>query len=306
MTSSPLSLSELYAQHSGLSSDKWNLYLKKYDQLFTNLRSQPINVLEVGVQNGGSLEIWAKYFYNASLIVGCDINPKCGALQFEDSRIRMVVGDINSNETCAEIENLSAQYNIVIDDGSHTSPDIIQTFLRIFPALSDDGIYIAEDLHCSYWDEFCGGINYEFSSMNFFKSLCDIVNFEHWGTNQTRCDHLSKFIGNFAEDKEKLLSKIHSVEFINSMCIITKKHSEYNVLGRRQVVGDVQVVAENKRLHGTLIGSRPQPSLSEDQESKLDKDSKSYIQCLKREISELKAELIRARDDATNLPRREP
>lgn len=286
------SLPELYAQHSGLSSDKWSLYLKKYDQLFTLMRSQPISMLEIGVQNGGSLEIWAKFFSNSPLIVGCDINPKCGSLQFNDSRIRMVVGDINSNEVCAEIEALSAQYNIVIDDGSHTSPDIIQTFLRIFPVLSDDGIYVAEDLHCSYWAEFSGGINHELSSINFFKSLADIVNFEHWGTIETRCDYLSRFVGDFTEEKEKLLSRIHSVEFINSMCIITKKSNDHNALGTRQVVGDIEVVAENRRLHGTFIGIRPQSPSIEAEESRSGKDIQKYVQHLEEEVLKLRAELI--------------
>lgn len=305
MTSVP-SLSELYAQHSGLSSDKWSLYLEKYDQLFTPLRSRPVNVLEIGVQNGGSLEIWAKFFFNASLIAGCDINPKCGSLQFSDSRIKMVVGDINSLEACTEIGKLSEQYNIIIDDGSHTSPDIIQTFLRLFPILSNDGIYVAEDLHCSYWAEFSGGLNHEFSSMNFFKSLSDIVNFEHWGTSDTRCDHLKEFIGSFTENKEELLSKIHSIEFINSMCVIRKKDSQCNSLGPRQVVGDIQAVAENKRLHGTLIGNRPQSSLSEDKVSKSDKNVQDYIQHLEGEISKLKAELVDIRNNSVILQRHEP
>jgi hypothetical protein len=43
------------------------------------------------------------------------------------------------------------------------------------------GIYIVEDLCCSYWQDFEGGLNDEASSMAFFKSLVDVINHEHWG-----------------------------------------------------------------------------------------------------------------------------
>ena len=52
------SLEILYAEHLGKSSDKWELYLLEYDRLFSAYRNKPINILEIGVQNGGSLEIY--------------------------------------------------------------------------------------------------------------------------------------------------------------------------------------------------------------------------------------------------------
>lgn len=35
--------------------------------------TEHIAVVEVGVQNGGSLELWDEYFFRANAIVGCDI-----------------------------------------------------------------------------------------------------------------------------------------------------------------------------------------------------------------------------------------
>ena len=71
------SLFELYREHQGKVSDKWSIYLSEYDRLFSIYRDQPIRMLEIGVQNGGSLEIWSKYFPDAHVLVGCDINPDC-------------------------------------------------------------------------------------------------------------------------------------------------------------------------------------------------------------------------------------
>ena len=110
------------------------------------------------MQNGGSLEIWARYFPCAAVIAGCDIDPGCAQLAFEDKRIAVVVGDANSDRTQARILEHSAEFDILIDDGSHTSSDIVKSFARYFPCLAENGFYIIEDLHCSYWREFEGGL----------------------------------------------------------------------------------------------------------------------------------------------------
>jgi len=60
--------------------DKWSSYLPFYQKLLTPHQNDPIRLLEIGVQNGGSLEDWSKYLPNAEAIIGCDINPKCGDL----------------------------------------------------------------------------------------------------------------------------------------------------------------------------------------------------------------------------------
>jgi hypothetical protein len=67
--------------------------------LFSVYRDQQIRLLEIGVQNGGPLEIWAKYFLKAEKIVGCDIDQNCGRLQFADPRIKIVIGDVNSDDS---------------------------------------------------------------------------------------------------------------------------------------------------------------------------------------------------------------
>jgi len=44
---------------TGKVSDKWDSYLPIYDRLFGPRKDDAIGLLEIGVQNGGSLEIWS-------------------------------------------------------------------------------------------------------------------------------------------------------------------------------------------------------------------------------------------------------
>ena len=73
------SLRDLYSTHSGKVSDKWSTYLDEYERIFSEYRDKPVRLLEIGVQNGGSLEIWRQYFPNAELILGCVIYTRPAA-----------------------------------------------------------------------------------------------------------------------------------------------------------------------------------------------------------------------------------
>jgi O-antigen biosynthesis protein len=248
-------LRRLYETHQGKVSDKWSLYLSQYDRLFSPYRDRPIRLLEIGVQNGGSLEIWSQYFPIAQKLVGCDINPDCATLTYDDPRIQIVIGDANMNASESHIAEYAEQFDLIIDDGSHRSGDIVQSFARYFPRLAEGGLFIAEDLHCSYWQGFEGGLFFPYSSMTFFKSLADIVNQENWGVTKSRSSLLDGFAARYGiVFDEHWLSEIHSVEFMNSMCIVRKQESAANELGPRVIAGleESVVPGHHELAHQTL------------------------------------------------------
>lgn len=246
-------LLETYRAHDGKISDRWLAYLKQYDLLFTPWRDRPVRLLEIGIQNGGSLEIWARYFPKASLLVGCDADPMCEGLAYDDPRIRVVVGDASSDDTERRIVVHSPEWDIVIEDGSHRSRHIVDAFARFFPMVSAGGMFIAEDVHCSYWREFEGGLANPFSSIAFFKRLADVVNFEHWGLTVSRKEYLAGFAVQYdCHFDEGVLSQVHSVEFVNSQCVVRKREAADNRLGPRLIVGTVEQVSTGvKRYDGT-------------------------------------------------------
>lgn len=247
------SLNQLYSEHEGKISDKWSLYLAEYDRIFTEYRNKPISMLEVGIQNGGSLEIWAKYFSHGEKFVGCDINSDCSLLQYNDPRIAVVIGDVNSDSVRDEILQHCQEYDIVIDDGSHISSDIIKTFAKYFPNIMDGGVFVAEDLHCSYWEGFEGGLFDPFSSITFFKLLADVINHEHWGVEKKRSDLLKGFCTKYEfELDEELLKQVHSISFINSMCVVRKSVVRNNFLGSRFIGGNIEEIVPG---HTDIQGS---------------------------------------------------
>lgn len=245
-------LHQLYTDHTGKVSDKWSLYLTEYDRLFDDYRDKPVRLLEIGIQNGGSLEIWLKYFSKASALIGCDINPDCARLSYDDPRIGVVIGNANTPEARERVFQRSPQFDIIIDDGSHLSSDIIKSFALYFPRVVEGGIFIVEDLHCSYWSQFEGGLFDPYSSITFFKRLADVINHEHWGIPKARTDILRGIFTKYGcEIDAEALSQVHSVEFINSMCVVRKAPAADNRLGRRFIAGSLEIVVSGHReLHG--------------------------------------------------------
>jgi hypothetical protein len=246
-------LAELYAAHQGKVSDKWSLYIEEYDRILGPCRQDAIQLLEIGVQNGGSLEMWAQFLRGAERLVGCDVNPDCARLRYDDPRIAIVVGDANTDATERAIAGYAPRLNIVIDDGSHQSSDIVRSFARYFPKLTDGGLFIIEDLHCSYWRNFEGGLSHSLSSIAFIKRLADVLNHEHWGMPKSRAEHLRPFFNAYrCWIDEGQLARIHSVELLNSMCVIRKAHSDKNRLGNRFIAGKEELIVQGHLpLHGS-------------------------------------------------------
>jgi hypothetical protein len=242
-------LTTLFHRTVGKHAAKWHGYLQHYDRHFEGLKGQPLRILEIGIQAGGSLEIWAEYFKEAKLIIGCDIDSACGDLHYADPRIKVLIGDINTVQTLQSLAAITDTLDIVIDDGSHHSNDIIRSFAMLFPCLADGGTYLIEDLHCSYWENYGGGLHNPFSAISFFKKIVDIVNRPVWGMDVEAKDFFSEFKFIFGESTApemwQFLADIYSIEFVNSMCVIHKRSVKHNVLGLKVLSGSLEAIAQS-------------------------------------------------------------
>lgn len=243
-----MNFKDCFLQNNQHLADKWESYLDEYARLFAPYENKSVRILEIGVMNGGTLDVLAEYFKNATEIIGCDINNYIDRLKFDDPRVKIVKGDIK------EVE-IEGHFDIIIDDGSHLCSDVIVTFAKYFPKLNCGGLYIIEDLHASYWQGAGGGLHTPASSMAFLKRLLDYINQEHWRVPANPLAPVEALYNvKFTE-----LETIHGIEFLNSLCVIRK--SEHNDLGKRIVSGETELVTETgiwkRHNHGTHISNIP-------------------------------------------------
>ncbi|RZI81730.1 MAG: class I SAM-dependent methyltransferase [Rubrivivax sp.] len=247
------SIDTLHRTKTGKISDKWASYLPYYDSLFGPLRHQPISMLEIGVQNGGSLETWSEFFKEAQLFVGCDIDPKCEGLRYDDPRVKVIVGDANAAPTFQKILATNPSYDIVIDDGSHVSTDILNSFINYFPHVKPGGVYVVEDAHCLYMNQYGGGILNEYSAYAFFKRLIDVTSFQFWQEDLSIAQYFRTFFDLRATPSFIAEGWVESIEFRNSIITIKKAtRPGHDKLGDRITVGSVAQVQDwgGKKLPG--------------------------------------------------------
>lgn len=192
-------------------SDKWESYFDVYERHLTELRKAPVNLIEVGVQKGGSLDMWAHYFPNAKTITGIDIDPECANLKYDDPRIKVIIGDQGKSEFWNQFLSDHGAIDIFIDDGGHFMDQQIITFEKIFPRLSVGGVFICEDCHTSYMNYNGGGLERKGSFIEYAKSYIDVI---HWDWKEQYNTEL--------ERKWKIGKDLTSVHFYDSMVVFEK------------------------------------------------------------------------------------
>ena len=69
--------------------------------------------------------------------------------------------------------------DILIDDGGHTMKQQRITFEEMYTHVKEEGVYVCEDLHTSYWLEYGGGVRRRKTFIEFSKRLIDQLNAYH-------------------------------------------------------------------------------------------------------------------------------
>lgn len=153
---------------------KEDSYYRRYDTHFEPRKEERLRLLEIGVQGGGSLALWRKYFTNAE-IYGIDIDPACAELDIPGVEIH--IGDQTDTRFLEKFDRM----DIVIDDGGHTMTQQQISFATLFPLLKPGGIYVIEDLHTSYWTQFLDSK----PTTDFLVDLVNEINYTAQGSERS-------------------------------------------------------------------------------------------------------------------------
>ncbi len=167
-------MSDLYRyfdSNPGRMIDKWMHYFAFYERHFAKFRGHPVNMLEIGVSHGGSLQMWRHYFGPQARITGVDINSACAA--FGEPGIAVEIGDQEDRKFLKMLRDKHGPFDIVLDDGGHRMGQQIATFEELFPAVREGGIYAVEDTHTSYWRHWGGGLRHSGTFIEYCKRFVD-------------------------------------------------------------------------------------------------------------------------------------
>ncbi len=195
-------LQDVFNNHTDRFSGKWTHYFDVYDRYLQHLIGQEFTLLEIGVSQGGSLQIWKKYFGSKVKIVGIDIDQNS---MFTEDQITTFCGSQTNNNFLQHVLSQITTPTVIIDDGSHVQFDVLTTFNYLYPELACPGFYIIEDVHTAYWLEYQGGINSPFNAVTVASRMVHDVN-QQW----------------IKQPYQTTLKDIKSIAFYDSMIVFEK------------------------------------------------------------------------------------
>jgi hypothetical protein len=184
---------------------KWRHYFEIYDRHFSRLRNRKINLLEIGIMHGGSIQMWQNYFKGNVMIYALDINPECR--KFESETVKVFIGSQEDKKFLQKLSGELPAIDLLIDDGGHSMKQQITTFEQLYDKVSDDGIYLIEDLHTSYMKFYGGGYRKSKTFIEYSKNFIDKLH--AWHTKKIPVDRFVK--------------STHSLHFYDSILVLEKR-----------------------------------------------------------------------------------
>ncbi len=151
-----------------------NDYDKVYETILSKYKNKEINLFEIGLDAGNSLRVWENFLPLAK-IYGMDINTKP-----KSNRGDTFVGDQNNINDLDNIVKQIPKCDIIIDDGSRVPNHQLKSFNYLFKNLLEwGGVYIIENIECSYWRPEINSYGFETGYLNiidYFTKLNHSVN----------------------------------------------------------------------------------------------------------------------------------
>lgn len=161
---------------------KLHHYFDIYERHLSRYVGKAPRILEIGLGDGGSPELWLKWFGPNATLVNIDIDPP-GTRLSPDSPVLTETGDQADPAFLARVVEKHGPFDIVMDDGGHTARQQINSFNALYDALRDDGVFICEDTHTSYFDQF-KDVDKFMSMIEFAKQLIDRLHEPYLGQEE--------------------------------------------------------------------------------------------------------------------------
>jgi SAM-dependent methyltransferase len=159
-------------------TDKSQDYLDNYELFLRPVRAREVKLLELGVNQGGSLLMWRDYFPKG-VVAGLDF--RLFQLADDTGRVRIYQGRQEDLGLLTRIAGEVAPegFDVIIDDCSHIAEQARASFWHLFDNhLKPGGLYSIEDWGTGYWARWpdgrpYDGVNHSAGMVGFVKELVD-------------------------------------------------------------------------------------------------------------------------------------
>ena len=186
-------------------------YSKFYEKFFVNKQNEQYNILELGSFYGNASASLFFYFKNSKIFAG-DIYPDL--FKYRSKRINNFFVDTSSEDSIKKnLLNKEINFDIIIEDASHSLKDQIISLFLLFRKLNPGGLFVTEELDFPDTRKDMNIFNEKPTLKNILQSIIDNKGFD------------SKYVSE--DDKKYLLENYASIDIfkgnVNEIAFIKKK-----------------------------------------------------------------------------------
>jgi glycosyltransferase involved in cell wall biosynthesis len=193
-------------------------YTPVYDTLFSSLRNENINVLEIGIEKNDSINIWRQYFLNAN-IYGFEFNEDY-LLNARNQNLENVLYEkinVQDNHSIKQtFQKVGIKYDIIIDDATHLFEDQIRVIHNSIEYLNENGILVVEDIFRSRNEE------------DYQKELQGVLKYFKSATFMTT-EHENRYSPDWDNDKLLILVRNNVPVEKSKVFIVTPSRRPFNL-----------------------------------------------------------------------------
>jgi hypothetical protein len=184
--------------------------------------ANPLVIVEIGVGNGGSLQMWRHYFGPTAQIYGIDIDktkanvddiwlPKKMIDDVEVyCRFPIFIGDQGNPQFLNYVaKRIGKPIDILIDDGGHTMQQQKCSLMTLFPLMNANSIYVCESTSTSFMPNTIYQQPNEITFMQWIQS--DFMNALHLGTESR------------TPEQEKVYESVKGVHVYPNIIVMERK-----------------------------------------------------------------------------------
>lgn len=155
---------------------------------------KPKTILEIGVEDGGSMRVWSEFATSDALCIGLDIDPKVANIKLENKEQKFIFVEGNSREdaTLEKIREIlnGREVDFLFIDGGHDELTVRNDFQKYSTLVRDGGIIAFHDTDVSLNKDLCTGIKKLWGEINkTYEETEEFVNTEaevHFGIGMLR------------------------------------------------------------------------------------------------------------------------
>ena len=166
--------------NTGTDKNTDHSYLDYYQTILEPYQDRKINFLEIGVDRGGSLFLWRKFFDKAIIyaiekfyqITDTDFIPFNPHIV---DKVYLIIAEAYDELTA----NMVPNFDVIVDDCPHNLWSYIRTVQLYGPKLNAGGIFILEDIQNEEWkhpikeEASKVGLSFEFVDLRHIKNRYD-------------------------------------------------------------------------------------------------------------------------------------